>query len=374
MALTLDDYQLRSLRLRANGLAAGGIGGDVAGVVQRVCGLQGQERAAVELGLQARSARARQGALVRADVVRALDEDGSVVRTWAMRGTIHMLAAEDVGWIVRLLGPVFIPKGRRRRRQLGLDEEMCDRATAAMERVLGKEGPLTRAELLGRLAAEGFPVEGQAGYHLIARAGLQGVVCFGPDRAGEQTFARTEDWLGPVAVKWEEEEALAELLRRYLRAFGPASVHDFARWSGLGVREARRGKKLNEGRLVEVDSQVGERLLMLPEQEAWLEEDEEEPSARLLPAYDSFLLGYTNRDLIVPEAHAREVHPGGGVLRATVLVNGIAVGNWRACRGPHRGSDSGSQDVELTLWEPLPGAKMEAVEREVGLMRRYLNG
>lgn len=368
MTLTLNDQQLRYLRLRANGLAAGGLEGEVAEVVRGVCGLQGQERAAVELGLQARAARARQGTMGRADVVRALDEEASVARTWAMRSTIHMLAAEDVGWLVNLLGPVFIAKGRRRRRQLGLDEEMCARATAAMERLLGGEGPLTRGELLERLGAEGFPVEGQAGYHLIARAGLEGVVCIGPARDGEQTFALTEAWVGPVVVKWEGEEAPAALLRRYLRAFGPASVHDFARWSGLGLREARRAKELNEG-LPEAEWQAGEGLLMAPEQEAWLAEaGEEEVSARLLPAYDSFLLGYADRDLVVAEAHAKKVHPGGGVIRATVLVDGRAAGNWRL-RRTARGAE-----VEVELWESLAGAEMAAVEREEGLMEQFVNG
>lgn len=367
MALTLDDYYLRFLRLRANGLAAGGIEGDVARVVQRVCGLQGQERAAVELGLQARAAWARQGRMGREDVVRALDEEGSVARTWAMRNTIHMLAAEDVGWLVGFLGPVFVAKGRRRRRQLGLDEAMCERATAAMERILGEEGPLTRGELLAWLGAEGFPVEGQAGYHLIARAGLEGVVCFGPERGGEQTFALVEAWLGTQAVSWEGEEALAALLRRYLEAYGPASVHDFARWSGLGVRQARRAVELNEGWLREAVWQE-ERLLMAPEQEAWLEQfGEDEVSARLLLAYDSFLLGYAGRDLFVPEAHAKQVHPGGGVIRATVLVDGRAVGNWRLRRR------SQGVDVAVELWESLPGAEMDAVEREAALMEQFVN-
>lgn len=369
MIVRLKRQQLRRLRLRANGLAAGGIEGDVADVVRDVCGLQGQERAAVELGLQARAAGARRGMLGREDVVRALDETGAVVRTWAMRGTIHMLAAEDVGWMAQLLGPVFIGKGRRRRRELGLDEEMCGRATAAMERILGGEGPLTRAELLQRLAAEGFPVEGQAGYHLIARAALEGVVCFGPAGDGEDTFALTEAWIGPVEVRWEGDEALAELLRRYLRAFGPATVYDFARWSGLGVRQARQAKKLYEGRLLEAESQRGEELLMLPEREMWMEASNRgQASARLLPAYDSFLLGYVDRELIVPEAQAGKVHPGGGVIRAAVLVNGVAVGNWglrRRARGV---------EVEVALWEALGEAEMAAVEREVGLMRGYLTG
>lgn len=369
--LTLNDNQLRYLRLRANGLVGRGLDGDVAQVVQRVCGLQAQERAAAELAVQPRSAAARKGALSRGDVGAALDAVRTVARTWAMRSTIHMLAAEDVGWLLGLLGPVFVTKGRRRRRELGLDEAICARATAAMERILGQTGPLTRGELLQRLAVEDIPVEGQAGYHLIARAGLQGVVCFGPDRDGEHTFALVEDWLGPVAVtrKHNEDEALAELLRRYLRAFGPASVYDFARWSGLGVREARRALTMNKDLLLQLASEAanGEEIVMLPEQEAWLEESHATGvDARLLPAYDSFLLGYADRGLVVPQEHAKQVHPGGGVINATVLVAGLAVGNWRLRR------KTGGVQVEVETWQTLAPEQAAAVEQETMVMRGFL--
>jgi hypothetical protein len=106
-----------------------------------------------------------------------------------MRGTFHLLATEDVGWLLPLLAPALIAGGARRRAQLGLDEDTVARALRVIRQALAGSAPLTRAELAERLAARGVDPAGQRIAHLVHRAGLEGLVCHGPDRGREPTFA-----------------------------------------------------------------------------------------------------------------------------------------------------------------------------------------
>ena len=194
--------------------------------------------------------------------------------------------------------------------------------------MLEEEGPLTRSEIAERLARRGIPIEGQAAYHLVALAALGGRVCMGPDRGGEPAFVPLRDRLGPPSAL-ERDTALAELARRYLCAYGPASPEDMAAWSGLGLTEARKGWHLIAEELSEVDVASGQKMWALRSQDVRLR-----PAGfvRLLPGFDNYLLGHRSRDFAVSPSHAREVHPGGGMLRAVVLVDGRAVATWSSRR------------------------------------------
>ena len=121
MAISLSDDQVRLLRLRAQRLTprpGDGIS-DIALLVKELCGIQAQDARAAALALRVRSA-----GLSAADVERARVQERTIIRTWGQRGTLHLLAAEDLGWLLPLFGPVFIAGSRRRRTELGLDEEM----------------------------------------------------------------------------------------------------------------------------------------------------------------------------------------------------------------------------------------------------------
>jgi hypothetical protein len=154
--------QVRRARMRAQ-LLTGRRPRTVAEVVTALGGLQAQDTPASRLAIRPRST-----GLDQDDVRRACNQDRSVVRTWVMRGTLHMVAAEDAAWLVGLLGPAFAAAGRRRRLQLGLDDRLCGRALEALPAVLAG-GPLPRAELVRALAAKGVTVDpdGQAPAHLV---------------------------------------------------------------------------------------------------------------------------------------------------------------------------------------------------------------
>ena len=276
-------------------------------------GIQAQDEGAARLSVWTRARHLDASAI--AD---ALVRDRSVVRTWAMRGTLHLVPAEDVRWLLALLGPVFVTASQRRYRELGLDEAACAAGVAAIADAVTAEGPLTRAALGERIGASG-----QALAHLVRRAALEGVICCGP--AG--TYVALTDWLGGRSAPGPTgEAALAELARRHLSAFGPARPEDLSAWSGLTRARARAAWRLVEGELVEV---------VAAGRPAWMVKGIPRPrrttrsSVRLLPAFDTYLLGHENRTLIVNDRFARRVQPGGGWIHPTVVVDGEVVATWR---------------------------------------------
>ena len=179
-----------------------------------------------------------------------------------------------------------------------------------------------------------YTLEGQARPHLIARAALEGLICFGPDRGNEPTYVLLSDWVEQKQTGHflSEDEAYAELTRRYLCAYGPATPGDQAAWSGLPLSKTRAAWKRIQGEFLEVET-TGSPVWMLKTQASRLDElPPLTPIVCLLPRFDIYLLGYQKRDLAVPSQYAKRINAGGGIVHPTMLVNGRIVGTWKSKR------------------------------------------
>jgi hypothetical protein len=275
-----------------------------------------------------------------------------------MRGTLHLVGRDDYPWLLALTAPSRLSTNRRRLAQEGVAPEDAERAMTIVERALADAGPLTRAQLAERIAAKGIRTEGQATPHLLMLAALRGIAVLGPLREdGGHAFALARDWLGaapvPELAGAERDAALAELARRYLAAHGPAEPGDLAAWSGLPLRDARAGLGAIAPELAERSDDLVDLAAREPAPDAI--------PARLLGAFDPYLLGWKDRAFAVPARHARRVHPGGGMLRATATVDGRAVATWSAPRGA----------VELEPFARLPAGARAALEAEADDVRRF---
>ncbi|MGY0490379.1 winged helix DNA-binding domain-containing protein [Streptomyces sp. WG-D5] len=334
-----DHESVRRLRARAQALACGAREASAEAVVRRVFAIQAQDATAADLGIRVR------GRDITAGAVRAAYEDErSIVRNWYLRGTLHTIPSHDARWVAQLLSPRILAAAGRRYQQLGLGDDLRRRADRLIRRALASHGPLTRAELTEHLATLGVAPGGQAPFHLIRHAALTGILCHGPRRAGEATYVLLDDWLpGSGGVQFEGDDALAALARRYLAAHAPASVEDFAVWSGLPVTLARRAWKLlaDSGAITEYGA-----LTVLAGQVTELPGPPDTPDVRMLPAYDNYLTGYRTRELSVPARHQARVWPGGGLIRPTVIADGSAVATW------NRGS--GARSLQVEAFGPLP--------------------
>jgi hypothetical protein len=358
MARSLTRDEVLRLRLRSQQLA-GPRAPEVAEVVRRMGAMQAQSTRDARLAVRPRG-RGIDAAAVR----QACDVTRSVVRTWAMRGTLQMLARPDVGWIVDLFRP---PPGAvtARHRQLGLDAGLFARALPAIADILSGHGPLTRAALVAGLAGRGVAVDpgSQAPAHLIGYAARQGLICRGPDRGDDEpTYVLLADWAGEHAPV-EPDAALAELARRYAGAHGPAAPADFARWSGLPLGRARRGFELVAGELEEADA-AGEPAWMLAGRDL-PDPGDAGPCVRLVPHFDEYLLGYRRRDVMLPPRFARRIQAGGGWIRAAVLVDGRVAGTWRQQRTGDR------TVVTVEPFERLAPAALPGLEAEAADLGRF---
>ena len=323
-------------------------------VAGHVCGLQAQDLGAARLGFRARSR-----GLTSLDVDRARNV-GAIVRTWAMRGTLHVLAADDVRMVLTVVVPPVLPAADRALARLGV-ADVGEKARRIMERALEREGPLTRAELADRLHRRGIDVGGQVAFHLIRRACLDGVACMGPDRGSAATFVLMRDWV-PERFAVDPDDDLRELARRYLVGYGPAEPADLAAWAGLSLTTARRAFEVLRGALAEI--RIGGRPLWSLRRARVVEAHPD--VIRLLPMYDAYMLGYRDRDVAVPSRYAGHVHPGGGIIHPTIVRSGKVVGTWKAERRGRR------VDVHARPFGTLPRPVMRGIEEEVADVGRFL--
>ena len=205
----------------------------VDGIVTHLGAMQAQDNASGlwSLGL-------RLGGASQAEVVAAL-ERREALRTWPMRGTVHLVPSRDAHWMLALTGVKALAGAARRRQFLGLADDVADRAVDIIGEQLADGRRRTRAELLAAISEAGVPITNNLGYHLLWYASQRGVSAIAPDVDGEQTFVLLDDWV-PDPVRLDTEEALALLATRYFRSHGPTTRQDFQGWTGLNATEAKR--------------------------------------------------------------------------------------------------------------------------------------
>lgn len=261
-----------------------------------------------------------------ADVEQALRE-GSIVRSWPMRGTLHLVAPEDLGWMLQVTSPRMIASAARRFEETGLTPAMLERAAQTAHEHLGGGRALSRAQLVAALAEAGIPTSGQGGYHCIWHLAHTQVICVGPPVNRQQTFVLLDEWVqSPRNI--EGDEALAEMATRYFTGHGPATVRDFAWWASLTLAQARRGLAIVQDELATIELGGVDFFLSPAVQDAG-----PAPAASgvvILPSFDEMLLGYQDRSATLPLEHTQPVIPGkNGIFLPIVVAGGTAVATWR---------------------------------------------
>lgn len=352
-------------RLRAARLAAHGFTGErsptITAAVERLGAVQAQELGAAKWVLGARVTGSRE-----AEVDAAI-ESGAIVRTWSLRGTLHLLPAGLVRPVLALLGPRLVRQTATRHRELGLDETVVATARRiAVDRL--ERGPRTRDELCSAWEAAGIATGGQRGYHLIWLLAFEALLCCGPVDGRTQSFALLDEWSpGPPAGDDDDarDDTLARLLLAYATGHGPVTVADFAWWAGVTLTDARRAAAVAGDALVEFD---GEHLI------AESATAPTRPAGRLaLAAFDEYFLGYADRSAVCDPEHAGRVIPGGnGVFQPILVDRGQVVGTWR--RADARGGtvvtvegfsapiDPAGYRRALAAWASFRGVPVTAVE------------
>ena len=335
---------LRS-RLTAQ-LLAGPPARDPVAVAERILAVQGQDPRGFRLAI-----RARTEGLSAVDVDRALTEDRSLVVTWLNRGTLHLVRVEDYPMLHAVTTPPLRTASDRRLVQVGVPPGDAERGVAAIERALADEGPLSSQQLRERIAAAGVRAEGQALYHLLFRASLDGLIVRGPMVGKQHAYVLVRDWIGE-AKPVDRDEAMGEFTRRYLAGHGPANERDLARWAGIPLRDVRRGLEAIAPELDELDGNLVDlRKRTTPA---------ELPPPKLLGTFEPVLLGWISRELIYGDDRSFATDPQ--LLDPLALVKGRAVAHWRLRDG----------QVELEPFAKLSRTHERALDEEAEAVVRFL--
>ena len=331
MTARLAADQTALLRLVAQRIAGPGLP-SAAEAVGWMTGMQAQDYNGVLTSVALRTAGGTRSA-----VEEALNA-GEVVRSWPLRGTLHLVKAEDLTWMLRLLSPRTLARAASRRAELGLDSAALGRAREQTELILEGGHRISRTDLLARWDNGGLDTAGQRGYHLLWHLAQTGVVCFGPVADGAQQVVLVDEWITSQR-RLDREEALGELAERYFCSHGPATTGDFARWANLVAADARAGLALARTQLATLVGEDGcEYHLDQGTPDLLRAHRRQARGVHLLPGFDELILGYRDRTATLPADVAHDIVPGGnGIFRPTVVSGGHVVGTWtHSGRGAQR--------------------------------------
>jgi hypothetical protein len=310
-SFTGDRKRITALRLAAQGIDRPATS-DPVGVVRHLLALQSQDYAS---GLWTIGVRTKDATR---DDVEAAQASGTIVRSWPMRGTLHFVAADDLGWMLELTAERIIRSAAGRHRQLELADADFDRAAAIARERLAGGAHLGRRELLAAFDEGGVATAGQRGVHLLGKLAQLRIIVL----CSQADWALYDEWI-PNPRRLERDDALREFAARYFTGHGPATIRDFSWWSSLTLTDARRGLELAREQLDELELD-GVSYYLRPDLEP------AKAAVHLLPGFDEYLLGYSDRSAPLAGEGVEIIVPGGnGVFLPTIVVNGEVVGSWR---------------------------------------------
>ena len=358
--MTLTAHQARLLRMQAQRLSNPRPEQAPEEVLRQIFAVQAQELPASYLSLRARS-----GGFEADQVAHERQFGSEICWRWSLRGTLHLITVEDARWLIPLLSTDLVAWDRQRLTQLGHTEKTAQKGVEVIRRAIEQHGELSRAEIAQFLKDHNLPFEGQATVHILFRAVCEGAICPGADRGKKSTYILFEKRYGMLEPR-PRVEALTELALRYLAAYAPARPEDFAVWSGVKISEVRPLWQSLADQILPVEVE-GASNWILKSQATWLEGLENQPPVlRLLPRFDTYLLGYANRDNLIDPTLNQKLFKGGGTISAVVVLDGWVIGTWK--------TTSRGKGLELTVewFKNQPDRLAPSIEAEAADIARFL--
>jgi hypothetical protein len=330
-------------------------------VCSHVCGIQSQASWAAELQFWTRTPGMKSG-----EIQTALERDRTLVKSSLMRQTIHLVPASEFHIYVSALKNSRRAAVLRVMSRLGITPKEGDALSAlAVEALL--DGALTHGEIKKRIGPK-VSKRVRKWISLVSLpfrlAIVEGLICYGPRQGVEVTFVRTCDWL-PKKKAVRADEAQRILLASFLKAYGPARVRDFVKWSGNSMKESKPVWDAMMDEMAEV-SVEGELNWCLRKSLAQLKDSGfSDPILRLLPNFDPYLLAHASKNHLVGDKHYKRIYRPAGWISPVVLLNGRVAGIWSSSR------DSTALSLNVELFEKLPAAARTQLNEETARLGQF---
>ncbi len=361
MILTLEWPQVLAFRLARHHLTVAKPA-TVTNVCRDICGFQAQINSAAHL-----SGWARQRGLTPTHIHAALYTQRTLVRTSCMRQTLHLIPSADFALYIQALKQSRVTALLRTAAKFGVAGAHVDAMNNHFMDALSG-GPLPRRELLERLKPR-VSKQVQAwmdvvwGIQVFRLALVEGLICYGPE---PDAFVRVDQWLPAPPCAIEPTEALAELLRRYARAYGPVTPRDFAKWTGNPMPEVKAAWAAVQDALVEVEVRGKRGWLLRADVKTAQNSALKEPHLRLLPSFDPWVLGHADKNQLVDARHYKRIFRSAAWVAPVVLLNGRAAGVWSHKRqGKHLA-------VTVEPFEKFSKAVRSLIEVEAARLGEFL--
>ena len=295
-------------------------------------------------------------------VEKALHE-GEILRTHVMRPTWHLVAAEDIRWMLKLSAQRIISANDSFAQGYDLDipNEVYTKAHDLLEKILCGKKSLTKQEIAEHFNRSGIVADNHRMTRFMARAEQEGIICSGEDRGSKCTYALLEERV-PSMPELTKDESLARLARSYFRSHSPAVLQDFIWWSGLPVSDAKQAVYLIASELTTEQWK----------EQTWYIHDTCRTRGKLsghihlLPSYDEYLLGYKDRTDVLPLEHYPKAFTNNGLFFPIVLHNGQVIGNW------DKSEKKKSVDLKYSWFRQVADMDEETLERERQKFARFL--
>jgi hypothetical protein len=295
------------------------------------------------------------------DVDKAI-ADKSIVRTWAMRGTLHFVPPADIRWMLKLAADRVFSMYASNFKRMELDEKTLRQSQEIIIKALEGGGIIGRNELKEVLSRHSVNTSEMRYNFILLRASLEGIICFGPRRNKEYTFVLLDEWL-PGENSLSRDESIAELARRYFLSHGPATIADFSWWSGLTQADCKRALESIKHLLNKEE---------INGYEYWMPKDLRnitinKRAAYLLPPFDEYLVSYKDKTAAVaPDLVKKVLSPPNGLYPGVIVMNGQVVGTWKRTLGKN------NVEVNTHLLMPLKENQLKAVEKAVAQYSKFL--
>ena len=302
------------------------------------------------------------------EIVENAFSEGKFLRTHVMRPTWHFVLPEDIRWMLQLTAPRVKKILAAYNQRLEITMEKLSKTQYEIKKVLEEKSALTRTELGDYLEQKGLHVRGQRLGHILVYAELDGLICSGPRKGKQFTYALLEERVAKYR-ELSQEEALIKLALKYFRSHGPAQTRDFAWWSGLSAEDANKAINSIDGNLNQTVLN-GKTYWFIHEREQQISKTaclNSEKQAFLLSVFDEYVIAYRDRSDISEKRDIERLLSMGNAVTAVIVLDGKVAGTWK------RILKKNAIEIKLNMFENLKDDKIESIKKAAECYGKFWN-